>query len=72
MESDGRRRQRDDATGRLVAATEAGFPLCVRPYAEVARQLGISEAEVLARFSRMIDDGSVRRIAAVPTHYALG
>ena len=72
MESDGRRRQRDDAAGRLVAATEAGFPLCVRPYAELARRLGISEAEVLTRFSRMIDDGSVRRIAAVPNHYALG
>ncbi len=70
--SNSRRRERDDATRRLVAATEAGFPLCVRPYAELASQLGISEAEVLARFSHMIGDGSVRRIAAVPNHYALG
>ncbi len=71
-EPNGPSRGGDDTARRLVAATEAGFPLCVRPYAEVARQLGISEAEVLARFSRMIDDGSVRRIAAVPNHYALG
>ena len=71
-ESNAPSRGGDDTARRLVAATEAGFPLCVRPYAEVARQLGISEAEVLARFSRMIDDGSVRRIAAVPNHYALG
>lgn len=62
----------DDTTRRLVAATEGGFPLCVRPYADLARRLGMSEAEVLTHFSRMIDEGSVRRIAAVPNHYALG
>lgn len=60
------------ATRGLVAATEGGFPLCVRPYGELAGQLGVSEAEILAHFSRMIDDGSVRRIAVVPNHYALG
>jgi siroheme decarboxylase len=62
----------DDTTRRLVAATEAGLPLCVRPYAELAARLRISESEVLERFSRMIDAGSVRRIAAVPNHYTLG
>jgi len=62
----------NDATRALVLATERGLPLCIRPYQKLARQLGVSEAEVLARFSRMIDDGSVRRIAAVPNHYALG
>ncbi len=70
--SKGCRRGRDATTRRLVAATEAGLPLCVRPFAKLAADLRISEAEVLARFSRMIDDGSVRRIAAVPNHYALG
>ena len=70
--SNGPRRGADNTTRRLVAATESGFPLCVRPYAELARQLGRSEAEILAHFSRMIGDGSVRRIAAVPNHYALG
>jgi len=70
--SKGRRQERDASTRRLVAATEAGLPLCVRPFAKLAADLGISEAEVLAHFSRMIDDGSVRRIAAVPNHYALG
>lgn len=67
-----RRRGRDAATHRLVAATEAGLPLCVQPYAELGRRLGLSEEEILTRFSRMIDDGGIRRIAAVPNHYALG
>ena len=70
--SKGRRHARDAGMRRLVAATEAGLPLCVRPFAKLAADLGVSEAEVLARFSRMIDDGSVRRIAALPNHYALG
>jgi DNA-binding Lrp family transcriptional regulator len=70
--SDGRLRADGDTAARLLAATESGFPLCVRPYAELARQLGVSEAEILAHFRRMIDDGRVRRIAAVPNHYALG
>jgi len=60
------------ATRGLVTATEGGFPLCVRPYGKLAEQLGVSEVEILAHFSRMIDDGSVRRIAVVPNHYALG
>lgn len=68
----GRGAGRDDTTRRLVAATEAGFPLCVRPYAELGNRLGLSQDEILTRFSRMIGDGSVRRIAAVPNHYALG
>jgi DNA-binding Lrp family transcriptional regulator len=68
----GRRRGQDATARRLVAATEAGLPLCIRPYAELARRLGLSQEEVLARFSRRISDGSVRRIAAVPNHYALG
>jgi len=32
----------------------------------------MSEDEILTLFSRMVDDGRVRRIAAVPNHYALG
>ena len=32
---------------RIVAATQAGLPLARRPYAEVARRVGVSEAEVI-------------------------
>lgn len=64
--------ERAAGTRRLVAATEAGLPLCVRPFAELGRRLGLTQSDVLARFARMIEDGSVRRIAVVPNHYALG
>lgn len=56
----------------LVRATQAGLPLVAEPYATLAAQLGVSEDEVMGRFRRMIADGRVRRIAAVPNHYALG
>ena len=63
---------RDTTTRRLVAATEAGLALCVQPYAELATRLGLSEKEVLACLSRLLEEGGIRRIAAVPNHYALG
>ncbi|HET9064078.1 MAG TPA: AsnC family transcriptional regulator [Candidatus Binatia bacterium] len=64
---------RIDATDRrLILATQAGLPLTSRPFAAVADQLGIDETEVLERFSRLKAAGVVRRIAAVPNHYAVG
>lgn len=62
-----------DATDRrVIAATAGGLPLVAEPFAEVARWLGLSESEVLARFSALAATGVVRRIAAAPNHYALG
>ncbi|HZM36379.1 MAG TPA: Lrp/AsnC family transcriptional regulator [Burkholderiales bacterium] len=57
---------------RIVRATQAGLPLVPEPYAAVARTLGIPEEELLARLSSMLADGRIRRIGAVPNHYALG
>ena len=56
----------------MVLATQKGLPLARRPYHEVAERLGISPDEVMARFRQMLASGAVRRIAAVPNHYALG
>ena len=68
--------QRDpllDAIDRdLIVATQSGLPLAARPYEVLAGQLGLSSAEVMARLQRMLDAGIIRRIAAVPNHYALG
>ncbi len=56
----------------IVAATQDGLPLVPRPYDEIARLTGISAVEVLDRMSRMQERGVIRRVAAVPNHYALG
>ena len=62
-----------DAVDRqLVQATQAGLPLVARPYHCLAEQLGISPAEVMARLARLLESGIIRRIGAVPNHYAIG
>jgi DNA-binding Lrp family transcriptional regulator len=62
-----------DATDRrLMVATQAGLPRVSRPYDALADQLGIGADEVLRRLQRMLDCGVIRRIGAVPNHYAIG
>jgi len=62
----------DTIDRRLVVATQGGLPLTSRPYLEVARKLGLSERDVVARLRRLLDSGAIRRIGAVPNHYRLG
>jgi DNA-binding Lrp family transcriptional regulator len=57
---------------RIVRATQAGLPLTAEPYARIAQQVGIPEDELLSRLRAMVADGRIRRIGAVPNHYALG
>lgn len=56
----------------LLEATQAGLPITLRPYAAVAAELGLAEADVLNRLGRLVAGGVVRRIAVAPNHYALG
>ncbi len=62
----------DPLDRRIVTATQAGLPLVARPYRVVAEMVGATEAEVVARLERMLANGAIRRIGAVPNHYALG
>jgi len=51
-----------DALERQVIATLQGdFPICERPYAEVASRLGISENELLQRLERLLADKVLTR-----------
>ena len=56
----------------IVRATQAGLPLCREPYRAIAEQLGLTPEEVLARLEHLLASGIIRRIGAVPNHYALG
>lgn len=62
-----------DATDRaLIVATQGGLPLVPRPYHAIADRLGIGADEVIRRLRGLLDSGIVRRIGAVPNHYAIG
>jgi DNA-binding Lrp family transcriptional regulator len=62
----------DAVDRRLVLATQGGLPLVPRPYHQVAEQVGIPAEEVMARLARLLAGGVIRRIGAVPNHYAIG
>jgi DNA-binding Lrp family transcriptional regulator len=57
---------------RLLQACQGGLPLCARPYHALAEQLDVTPDEVMARLRRLQASGAIRRIGAVPNHYALG
>jgi DNA-binding Lrp family transcriptional regulator len=62
-----------DAIDRaLIKATQAGLPLVARPFASIGERIGLDEQAVMDRLERMQVAGAIRRIAAVPNHYALG
>jgi len=62
-----------DALDRqLIERTQAGLPLVKQPYHALAQDLKMSAEEVMQRLRRMQDLGIIRRIGAVPNHYALG
>jgi DNA-binding Lrp family transcriptional regulator len=51
-----------DALDRaIINQLQGDFPLCERPYAAVAEQLGSSEDEVLARVERLLRDRVLTR-----------
>jgi siroheme decarboxylase len=62
----------DDFDRRIVKTTQEGLPLEPRPYHSVAEAVGLEPAEVMERMERMLAEGAIRRIGAVPNHYALG
>ncbi len=57
---------------RIVVAIQDGLPLVPRPYESVARSLGTSQAEVIAALSLLMEHRVIKRLGAVPNHYALG
>jgi siroheme decarboxylase len=56
----------------IVQATQSGLPLTARPYNDIAEQVGVPPEVVMQRMQVMLDNGVIRRIGAVPNHYALG
>jgi DNA-binding Lrp family transcriptional regulator len=62
----------DPVDRRIVAATQGGLPLVTRPYHAIAKDLGLEPADVMGRLQTLLESGAIRRIGAVPNHYALG
>lgn len=50
-----------DIDRQILATLQGDFPICERPYAEAAAQLGIGEAELLARLEYLLADKVLTR-----------
>jgi DNA-binding Lrp family transcriptional regulator len=50
---------------KLLNNYQRNFPMDRRPFATIAEELGVDEAEVLASYRRLCDAGLVSRIGAV-------
>lgn len=62
----------DELDLQLAWAIQDGLPLVPEPYAVIAGQLGISEAEVLQRIQGLLDRGDIQRLGVVVRHHELG
>jgi len=49
----------------LLNEYQRGFPLCASPYAEIAQQLGVSEAQVLETLGSLQQRGLICRVGPV-------
>lgn len=54
----------DTTDAAILDIIQSGFPLVSHPYAEVGRQVGLTESEALARVRALKDSGLIRRIGA--------
>lgn len=66
------RRQLSAPEQKLAAALQPGLPLAAQPFAAIARQAGMSEAEVLATITEWQESGVVKRLGVVVRHHELG
>jgi DNA-binding Lrp family transcriptional regulator len=57
---------------QLIAAVQEGLPIASHPYALIAKQLNLDEAEVIARLSKLKQQGLIKRLGVIVKHRHLG
>lgn len=62
----------DSVDRRIVNALQDGFPICDRPFAAAAENLGIAEDALMRRIQRLLDDGLLTRFGPLYDPVALG
>lgn len=58
----------DSLDRAIVNSLQGGFPICERPYAEVAARLGTTEEELLRRIDALLERGVLTRFG--PMYHA--
>lgn len=55
----------DEIDKQLVNLLQAEFPIVTNPFEEIGAKLGLQGAEVIARVSKLIKQGIIRRVGAI-------
>lgn len=58
----------DAVDRRIINSLQGGFPVCERPFAAAAADIGIAEAELIARVKRLREDNVLSRFG--PMYHA--
>ncbi len=62
----------DDLDRKVLNLMQGQFPLAPRPYAAVAEKAEVTEAEVMARVQRLLDDRIIRQVTPIDDTRAFG
>ena len=57
---------------RVLTRLQAGLPLCSRPFAALAGEIGMTEEQLLQRVRRLQADGVIRRLGPRVRHHRAG
>lgn len=55
----------DSIDAKLINFLQADFPICDKPYLQVANDLGLSEEDVLTRLQKLLKNGVLTRFGAL-------
>ncbi|MDD3042691.1 MAG: siroheme decarboxylase subunit beta [Methanosarcinaceae archaeon] len=62
----------DEIDLKLLKLTQDGIPLTRSPFAGVAKELGLTEKEVVVRLQKLQEEGKIRRFGASIGHRLIG
>jgi len=57
---------------KIISELQKELAITAKPYAKIAAHLAISESELLARITTMLESGVIRKIGAVLRHRLVG
>lgn len=62
----------DPLDKKILVALQGDLDDSPEPYAKMARELGITEEEIIHRIRRLVDEGVIRRMGAMIRHIEAG
>lgn len=62
----------DETDKNIIGRIQGDIPLAARPFAVMAGEIGVSEAELIGRIRAMLKNGIIRRFGATLRHQEAG